>query len=281
LSKGGGRDRTAGGGSASHPAGGGSAPYRAGDGSAPHPADGGSAPHPAGGSAPGPRGRIRLCAFDLDGTLLGPDLELGGGVLRAVARLRERSIRAMVVTGRMRRTAEAYALELGLAGSPLVVFNGAMAKETGGHGVWWHEAVFNGAMAKETGGHGVWWHEAVAPELAAEVIEFLSEKGLEPLLFCGDRLLAGRSDPERMALYTGIAQVEPDYVDDLLGRVAGPDPLSPTKIIQVEEVSRMPALYREAERRFRASLNVTTSYPFFLEFFNRKGLRDASAPRST
>jgi len=197
---------------------------------------------------------IRLLAFDLDGTLLGTDLRLSERVVRAVTRLRERSIEVTVVTGRMRRTAEAYALQLGLAGSPIVFFNGA--------------------MAKEVGRSGLWWHKSVAPERAAEIIEFLSGKGLQPLVFSGDRLIAGRPDPEREALYRAIAQVEPEYVGDLLGLVRGPEPLAPTKLLQVEDVSRMPSLYKEAVTRFGASLNVTTSYPFFLEFLDRRARKD-------
>lgn len=172
----------------------------------------------------------------------------------------------MLVTGRMHRTATPFALELGLEGMPLVSFNGA--------------------MARPVGGDAMWWHTPVPSELAVAVIVFLRENGLEPLVLAGDQVFAGSRDI-RIEQYCRVAGIEPAYVGNLLdfvrgaeaGRRDGPPgdrrarrvrPVRPTKLLQVEAVEAMGHLRAEAVSRFGADLNVTTSYPFFLEFMNRR-----------
>jgi len=192
--------------------------------------------------------RPRLAAFDLDGTLLGPDLTLHETVVRALKDLGLAGVAVIIVTGRMHRTAERYARLLGLEGAPLVSYNGAMARVVG---------------SGET-----WWHEPIEPGRALEVVSFLAERGLEPVVFSSDTIYASRPS-ERLARYLEISGVEPVFVDDLgrlMEEAPGKAPLAPTKLLQVEDSDLMPALHEAASERFRGVLNVSTSYPFFLEF---------------
>jgi len=194
------------------------------------------------------RRRIRLVAFDLDGTLLSPDLALCDPVLRAVARLVAEGVKVVIVTGRMHRTAETFARRLGLENQPLVSFNGAMVKRVGGDDLWWYRPI------------------DTAPAL--DVLSFLAGHGLQPLVFDDDRVYAHAPGvvAEQYRLISGVA---PEYVGDLVARVgAEAGPVRPTKILQVQSPDLMPALRAEAEDRFGRVLNVTTSYPFFLEFMN-------------
>jgi hypothetical protein len=192
---------------------------------------------------------VRLVAFDLDGTLIGPDLELHDDVVKAVAALRKRGVRVVIVTGRMHRSAEVYARRLGLDGLPLVSCNGAMVRVVG---------------RDET-----WWHRPIAAVRAVRVLDFLAERGLEPLVFAGDALYAGAPDPDRDRLYAHISGVQPEHVGDLRAYLLGPPRLGPTKMIQVEDPGRMAGLYAGARARFAGELAVTTSYPFFLEFMRK------------
>ena len=205
-----------------------------------------------GGSRPGRLDplRIRLAAFDLDGTLLGPDIILGDRLIRAVRRLSDQGVTVLIVTGRMHRTAERYALELGLEGLPLVTYNGA--------------------LVRRAGGDDVWWHQPVAAPLAVEVLEFLLERGLEPLVFHADGVCA-RGPGDHVDPYFRVSGIAPEYVGDLVRYVkglAGAPPAELLKLLQVEAVESMPALRDQAVARFGARLTVTTSFPYFLEFMS-------------
>ena len=214
------------------------------------------------------RSRIRLAAFDLDGTLLGPDLTLPRSVRLALGALRARGVICIIVTGRMHVTAEKYALELGLEGLPLVSYNGA--------------------MVKPVGGDEPWWYRPIDTELAVEIVSFLGERGLEPLVFEDDRVYAARPGPGADH-YRLISGVDPGFVGDLEAFIrtrsggtvrpagtappAGPapplGPVRPTKLLQVESAELMPDLLGAALARFGGRANITTSYSFFLEFMDR------------
>lgn len=201
------------------------------------------------------RARIRLAAFDLDGTLIEPGGGITSEVRRAITRLRERGVLVVIVTGRMHRTAEPFALDLGLEGMALVSCNGAAAH------------VVRGGSGSAVVGDGVLWQRFIAGADAVAVVEFLAGRGLEPLVFVGDRLYAGHPDPSRTKLYTFISGVEPEYSGDL-GELLVTRRLRPTKLLQIEDAERMAPLYTAASTRFGERLMVTTSYPFFLEFMH-------------
>ncbi|MBM4424713.1 MAG: HAD family phosphatase [Chloroflexi bacterium] len=68
---------------------------------------------------------IRLAAFDLDGTLVGPDLTLSPRVKAAVARAQSQGVIVTIATGRGPSPTDQYAAELGLT-APLVCFQGGI-----------------------------------------------------------------------------------------------------------------------------------------------------------
>lgn len=68
---------------------------------------------------------IRLVAFDLDNTLIGPNLTLSPRVKAAVARAQAQGVLVTIATGRGPSPTDQFAIELGLT-APLVCFQGAI-----------------------------------------------------------------------------------------------------------------------------------------------------------
>jgi hypothetical protein len=66
----------------------------------------------------------RAVYFDLDGTLLDRRSEVPGATLTALSRLRRAGVKVGIATGRMFRSAAAYASQVE-ADAPLIVYNGA------------------------------------------------------------------------------------------------------------------------------------------------------------
>ncbi|MBI4772357.1 MAG: HAD family phosphatase [Chloroflexi bacterium] len=68
---------------------------------------------------------IRLVAFDLDNTLIGPDLTLSPRVKAAVSRTLQRGVAVTIATGRGPSPTDQFAAALGLA-APLICFQGGI-----------------------------------------------------------------------------------------------------------------------------------------------------------
>ena len=68
--------------------------------------------------------QVKLVAFDLDGTLVGRDLQVRPLVVDAIGRMLAAGVRGCIVTGRMYRAAVTFARRLGLDG-PVVCYQGA------------------------------------------------------------------------------------------------------------------------------------------------------------
>lgn len=103
------------------------------------------------------RGRFRILALDVDGTLLDPDGTLRPRTADAVARAAEAGIRPVLCTGRRYRRARPVAVQLGMD-APIVCNSGAIVKDPGHHGTLWR-ADFDARLAAalcdlfETHGH--------------------------------------------------------------------------------------------------------------------------------
>lgn len=65
-----------------------------------------------------------MVAFDLDGTLIGEELQVRPRVTQAIAAMRERGVQGCVVTGRMFRAALPFARGLGFD-APIICYQGA------------------------------------------------------------------------------------------------------------------------------------------------------------
>ena len=59
-------------------------------------------------------GRVRAVAMDLDGTILGPSLELTDALVAAVAAVKRGGVEPIIATGRMLRSALPTRRQLGI-----------------------------------------------------------------------------------------------------------------------------------------------------------------------
>jgi hypothetical protein len=139
-----------------------------------------SAPSRAAGASPPPKG---ILALDIDGTLTGPDGEIGERTRRAVHAARESGWLVTIATGRSWAGAKRAAdfLELRL---PLVTFNGALIRDS---------------VTAE-----ILHYIPLPPEIVGSVVPALVGLGLQPLVVedirHGERLFTG--PPERDGEHT-------------------------------------------------------------------------------
>jgi Cof subfamily protein (haloacid dehalogenase superfamily) len=184
-----------------------------------------------------------LVAFDLDGTLIGPDLQITPRVREAVARMIGAGIAGCIVTGRMYRAALPFARQLAFH-APVVCYQGAAIVDPQADSV-----LFDAPLKAET---------------VAEVIAATDADGMHLQLYRNDRYYC-KEHNRFSALYARLSQVEPITVQSLAQTFA----YSPaTKAVVIADPP-------DAERyavRLSALLGdrayVTRSYPQFVEVMN-------------
>jgi len=205
-----------------------------------------------------PRTEIGLIALDIDGTLVGDDMILGGRTTAAGAAATRRGIAVALVTGRMAISALPIAQELGLTG-PIVAESGALVRampEPGSNRL--GRLLLHRPLPRGVAEQVVRWcraHDLVAHFNYLEwmVVASNEERMEEYRLFVGDRL---------------------QMVPDILVRASGPV----TKIVAIGEGEHTLELLEEARRDFAGLAGVTISHPRFLEFL-APGVSKGSAIR--
>jgi len=183
----------------------------------------------------------RLCAIDLDDTLLGPDHKLSQRNAEAIQRVVEAGIVVLIASGRMYAASLPTALELHLD-APIICYNGAMVKHP-----------FTG----ET-----WMEESVSPDAAGDLMDYCRQAGLQ-LNFYWHDLLYSAAYTSWLELYhkrTGAPlEVRSDFDTFLRG-------IAPTKLIIVDAPERIDQLLPEMRDRYGDQLDVTKSNKEYLEF---------------
>lgn len=129
--------------------------------------------------------KIRLFAFDLDGTLVDRAGRISAENRRAVAMARASGAEVILVTGRSWRTTLPYYRELGLTG-PAVCYLGAVVVEDGSG---W-----------------IGYHRPLAPEAWARLRRFALEEGLSiTAVAAADRAVPGFQLPPKDLLVNDVA----------------------------------------------------------------------------
>jgi Cof subfamily protein (haloacid dehalogenase superfamily) len=198
---------------------------------------------------PNPAFPIGLIALDLDGTLIGEDLELRPRTVAVIRAARERGVAVSIVTGRMTTSALPFARRLGLV-DPIVAYQGALVR------------ALPPPEADPRLGR-ILAHRPLAADAAREVLTWSKSVGLEPHVNHLERFVIQADDP-RAEDYSTFLGARAELVDDLRAWLRFPI----SKVISVAAASDpVPeSILAEGRRRFAGRASVTISHPRFLEF---------------
>lgn len=183
----------------------------------------------------------RLCALDLDETLLDPQHRISPRNMRAVRLLCDRGVTVVLASGRMHAAAVPFAHVLEL-NAPIISYNGAMVKHA------------------RTG--EVWLHETIEPELASVVMDFCQSRELQLNYYLGDQLYSAR-DTEWLQLYQGRTNSPVTVDPEIYVRFRN---ARPTKLIIVDRPEYTWELLDYFREVFGDRLYITKSTDEYLEF---------------
>ncbi len=205
---------------------------------------------------PEPAFPVRMVVLDIDGTLVGEDLQIGPRTRSAVGEAVRRGVRVSLATGRMPSSAVVFASLLGLD-MPLIGHQGAVIRAMPTR----PQAPLP-ASAHARGRVGRVLHHAPLPAAATrEAIAWCRARGLDPHLNDLERIVVWEGDPS-FADYSAYVGTDARIVRDLAAAVTHPV----SKVIAVGDPGRPMELVAEARRHFAGRADVTVSHPRFLEF---------------
>jgi Cof subfamily protein (haloacid dehalogenase superfamily) len=183
---------------------------------------------------------IRLLALDLDGTLLTKNQEIPPRTLAAIKSARTQGVRAVIVTGRMYRSAAPYAAKLGMEGLPLVSYNGAYVAEYPSN-----TPIF---------------HEPVDVETARRCAAYCESQGIYIQAYVNDQICQPAYTDEARS-YEELAGVKGHVVGPISEWLTEPS----TKLVAVSSPERIARLREELSALLGEAANVTISIPTYLE----------------
>jgi Cof subfamily protein (haloacid dehalogenase superfamily) len=159
--------------------------------------------------------------------------------LAALRRAREAGVRVIVVTGRMYRSIAPYLKEAGLE-DPVVCYQGAVVAEA------------DGTFLR---------HVPIPLDVAREAIDAVTAEGVHLNAYVDDDLYVAEVTREARA-YADFQHIPLHPVGDLRTWLSQP----PTKLVAVDERTRIDELEQRLKPRFAGRLYVSKSLPEFLEF---------------
>ena len=183
----------------------------------------------------------RLCALDLDDTLLGPTQQISPRNIAAVRAVAALGVTVVLASGRMHESMQQYAEQIGLEG-PLISYNGAMVRPV-------HEPQ-------------PWLHESVDGEKAAVILDYCRDHHLQ-LNYYRDNCIYTAAMNHWIELYqrrtNAPLKVLPDFYDALRG-------LPSTKLVIIDAPEKVEILKPHFATAFGSSLYITTTADEYLEF---------------
>ena len=159
--------------------------------------------------------------------------------LAALRRAREAGVHVIVVTGRMYRSIAPYLQEAGLE-DPVVCYQGAVVAEA------------DGTFLR---------HVPIPLDAAREAIDAVTAEGVHLNAYVDDDLYVAEVTPEARA-YADFQHIPLHPVGDLRTWLSEP----PTKLVAVDERTKIDELEQRLKPRFVGRLYVSKSLPEFLEF---------------
>lgn len=201
-----------------------------------------------------------MLALDIDGTLVGHDMQLSPRLVAAIGEAVRRGVRVSLATGRMPSSAVVFANRLGLV-EPVIGHQGAIVRAMPGGRARELRAA-DVALPPTRGRIGrILSHQPLAPEVIADAVRWCYANGLNPHVNTVERMIVQAGDPN-FADYSAYLGREAETVDDLARDITAPM----SKVIAVGEPGRPMALIDEARRLFAGRASPTVSHPRFLEF---------------
>lgn len=192
----------------------------------------------------------RLCAVDMDGTLLTSDNRITDATIDAIRAVSGRGIYFCLTTGRPPVAVMPYQRALGLD-TPIIVYNGGRIVDPDGS-----ETLFERTLDRQN---------------ALDVMLTGMEIGATMCLWAKDRLYANTVN-ERSEFYRQVSGAEMTVPGDIL-------PLAGKNIMKIvmcgtpDEISRYQSAARE---RLGDTVSIASSGPEFLEFFDRRVSKGAA-----
>jgi len=196
--------------------------------------------------SPDPILPIGLVALDIDGTLVGDDLNIGPDTRAAIRAVRARGVPVSLITGRMVSSALRFARELELD-TPIVGYQGALIREMPAA-----DAIRPGRLLV---------HTPLRADVARDVVLWSRSVGLDPHLNHLERFIVRADDP-RADDYSAFMGSNPQLEDDLVASIRH----AVTKVMAAGEPPLPTEVAAEARARFAGRADVTVSHPRFLEF---------------
>lgn len=186
---------------------------------------------------------MKLVAFDLDGTLVGRDLEIRPRVRDAIARMLAAGVQGCIVTGRMYRASVGFARALEFE-TPLICYQGAAILDP-----------TTDEVLRDT---------PLDPDTVGEILNIAGDAGVHMQLYRND-LYYAEQENRFSDLYASLAGVEPVVVPSLREAFA----FSPaTKAVAIDDPPRAAEMAALFTQRLNSHAYVTRSYPEFVEILN-------------
>ena len=183
---------------------------------------------------------IRLVALDMDGTLMGDDLQVSPRVRRAIGDARARGAVVTLATGRMFDFVVSFARDLGIA-APLICYQGGLIQ----------------APDSDT----PLYRATMDSTLAREVLEWQARRGWHVAFYAGDSVfLAERQHAE--GFYRDMIGEQLVFVDDLFAVLEQHEPV---KFIFTAEPAEADRIEAQMRRRFAGRMEVVRSHEMFVE----------------
>jgi Cof subfamily protein (haloacid dehalogenase superfamily) len=187
--------------------------------------------------------RVRLVAFDVDGTLLGRDLTISERVREAIARMQDAGVAGCLVTGRMYRATLPFARELDFD-APIICYQGAAIIDPNTDEVLQDVPLSN--------------------EIVRDLIAAAERDRMHLQLYRNDEYYCEARN-RFSDLYASLAMIEPVVVTSLRESFA----YSPaTKAVVVADVGKAEEYARRMQDYFDRRAYVTRSLPEFVEVLN-------------
>jgi len=193
-----------------------------------------------------------LGAFDLDGTVLRPNLRITQETIAALQRLRDWGMRLVVATGRRFEDARDYAKRLGFGDrDPVICYGGSMVRRIDGETL---------------------LHRTLPRKLGIEVLEWAAARDLHVRVFVDGGIITSPDTPatlEHLRRYEepGVSTIESPA--EWLAE-GGEEP---TKLVIVDYPDDIGGWLEEARSAFAGRLFVTRSLPHYVEIGGLEGTK--------